>query len=153
MALPRCVDLFIISILCGNPLLKSAWITLLNSTLLTLSLQVDLLALQITRLNVANRVLSLASNTIKAVIDKTKVDLNLFLGPLQQFSTCVPLLDLNKLLQSSSVNKVASAFKKMDYKLRRFTSLTNILTATKEFKEQQIQTIQDFIDRINEICP
>ena len=151
--LPRCVDAFIISILCGNPILKGAWITLLNSMIVTLQAQVAILTLQITRLNVAHQFVSLASNTIKAVIDKTKVDLNLFLGPLQQFSSCAPLLDINKLIQSNAVNKTVSSLKKIDYNLRRYTSLTNVLNAQKAYIDEKIAVLQDFLDRINEICP
>jgi len=153
MPLPRCVDLFIISILCGNPVLKGAWLTLLNTMIARLQLQSTLLLANIARLNAASHFLNLASNTVRAIIDRTKVDLNLFLGPLQQFSSCLPLKDLNSFLQSNAVNKTFATINKLDYKIRRIVSLKDQLTATKEYIDDKIETLQDFIDRINTICP
>lgn len=153
MALPRCVDAFILAILCGNPVLKAAWITLLNSMLISLQAQIAILTANLVSLNSASQVLSLASNTIRAVIDKTKVDLNLFLGPLQQFSTCVPLLDINKILQKNAVNKVASSLNKLDYRLRRMIGQINVISAFKKEIDEQVIVIQDFLDRITQLCP
>jgi hypothetical protein len=153
MALPKCVDAFILAILCGNPVLKGAWIGLLNAMILRLQQESTLYLAQIARINAASRLLSLASNTVRALIDRTKVDLNLFLGPLQQFSSCLPLADLNKILQSAAVNKTFVSLNKLDYKLRRMVSLSEQLTATKEYLDKQIETLQDFLDRINTICP
>lgn len=150
--LPKCVDAFILAVLCGNPILKGAWITLLNSIILRLSQEVDLLLLQITRANAAHRLLSLLTNTVAATVNQVKVDLNLFLGPLQQFSDCLPLKDLNTLLQNNAVGKKFNALKKLEYKVRRMASLASVLTWTKEKKEEQITILQDFIDKINELC-
>jgi len=151
--LPKCVDAFILAILCGNPILKGAWITLLNSIVFSLQAQIAIVTANLVALNSVSRVYGIASSTIKTLIDRTKVDLNLFLGPIQQFSSCAPILDINKQLQRLSNNKVTSALKKMDYKIRRVIGLLAIYSAVKEYLDEQVEIVQDFIDRINDICP
>ncbi len=153
MALPKCVDSFILSVLCGNSILKGAWITLLNSLIVRLSAEIDLLLLQITRINAANQILSLIENSLTATLSQVTADLNLFLGPLQTFGSCIGMKDINDLLQQAQKNKTISGFKKVLYKIKRMVNLGNHLSVVKKLKEDQVIFLQDFIDRINELCP
>lgn len=148
-----CVVAFILVILCGNPILKGAWVTLLNGMLLTLSLEIDIITANIVRLNIINSLTSLTLLSIKALINKVAVDLNLFLGPLQQFSDCTEMSDLNSFIQNSGAGKVVNAYYKKLYDLNRTTNLVNIQTAIKKRKEEQLEKVQDFIAAIASYCP
>lgn len=148
-----CVEAFILTILCANPILKGAWVTLLNGLILQLDEEVALLTLEIGRLNILNSLTSLGILTLQAAINKVRADLNLFLGPLQQFSDCTALSDLNSTLQNSAVGKKYAAFNKKLHDLQRASNLQNILSAKKLLVDQKIADLQSMISRINELCP
>ena len=152
MAIPACVQAFILALLCGNPLLRSAWVTLLNSLILQLSEEVDLLTLQIARLNVLNQINSQIINSFEALKSKVSADLNLFLGPLQQFNGCVDLQKISKYIHLNAVGRKAAALKKKLYEFNRVTNLVQVQNAIKQAKEQQITDLQNFVDAITELC-
>ncbi len=152
MAVSHCVEAFILALLCGNPILKGAFVTLLNGTILKLSLEVDLITAQIARLNILNQLLSLGITTAQALFDKVTADLNLFLGPLQQFPDCIDMAQLNETIQSSAVGRTVANFNKKLYELNRVTNLIRVQDAIKQKKEEQIQKLQDIIDSIASLC-
>ena len=152
MSVSTCVKAFILSVLCGNPILKGAFVTILNSLLLKISFDIDQITLLIGRLNVHNQILSLGLNTINALTDKVSADLNLFLGPLQQFHDCAPMQAINELLQAPAVGKNIKALQKKISDLNRSTNLINIQNAIKQRKEDEQEKIQDFIDEIFSLC-
>ncbi len=153
MAVPACVKAFILVILCSNPILKGVWITLLNNAILQLQQEVALITLQIQRLNILNSLSGLIINNIKALVNKVSSDLNLFLGPLQSFSDCVILSDLNTTIQQSAVGQKFYALNKKLHDLQRATNLSNILGAQKEKIDDQIERLQDMLNEINILCP
>jgi hypothetical protein len=148
-----CVISFIKIILCANPILKGAWITLLNSIILQLQEQIAILTFQVNQLNVLNTLTGLGINTAKALINKVSSDLNLFLGPLQSYPDCSVLGDLNTTIQYSSVGQKLRSYNKKIHEFQRATNLSNILSAQKKKLDQRIVTLQDMLNKINQICP
>lgn len=153
MAVLACVKAFILVILCANPILKGAWVTLINGAILSLQQQVALLVIEINRLNIINSITGLGINALRALINKVSADLNLFLGPLQAFPDCGLLSDVNSLIQQSAVGKKFSAFNKKLYDFQRATNLSNILSAKKQKLDQKIADLQEMLDQINILCP
>jgi hypothetical protein len=152
MAVAACVRAFILTILCGNPILRGAFVTLLNSMILQVSLEIDLLTVQIARLNILNQILSLGITTAQAAFDKVKADLNLFLGPLQQFHGCVDLSTLNETIQNNAVGRAVANFNKKLYELNRVTNLVRVQNAIKQKKEEQVRKLQEMVDAIASLC-
>ena len=153
MAVASCVQAFILALLCGNPILKGAFVTLLNSMIAQLSLEIDLLTLQIARLNILNQILSLGIITAQAVFDKVTADLNLFLGPFQRFPDCIDLSKLNETIQGNAVGRTLANFNKKLYELNRVTNLIRVQNAIKQKKEEQIRKLQEMVDAIASLCP
>ena len=152
MAVSNCIRAFILAVLCGNPILKGTFTTILNSLLLKLSFDIDQINLLIGRLNIHNQILSLGINTLNALKDKVGADLNLLLGPLQQFHGCVDLQKINELLQVDAVGKKFKSFQKKLVDINRVTNLIRIQDALKQSKENARERIQDFIDEIGNLC-
>jgi hypothetical protein len=146
MSLSSCVTSFILVILCGNPVLKGAFVTLLNSLLLTIDQEITILTAQLGRLNVINRLLNF-------VINKVTSDLNLILGPFQQYANCPDISRLQELIQQNAVNKNFVGLQNKLYELNRATNLANVIDAVIKQKQKHRTDIQDFIDRIADLCP
>ena len=152
MAVATCVKAFILALLCGNPILRGTFVTILNSLLLKLSFDIDQINLLIGRLNIHNQILSLGINTLNALKDKVASDMNLLLGPIQQFEGCLPIQKIATFLQENAVAKKAKAFEKKISDINRVTNLVNIQNSLKLEKEAAITSIQDFIDEIANLC-
>jgi hypothetical protein len=99
MAISSCVTTFILTVLCGNPILKGVFVTLLNSILIQLEEEIAVLTLEIGRLNVVNQVLQLEIQAEQAIVSKLQADFNLVLGPLQNSATCPELNQLTNTIQ------------------------------------------------------
>lgn len=148
-----CVKAFILLLLCGNPILKGAFVTLLNTTIASLSAEVDLLTLQIERLNIINQITSLGINALNGIVNQVKVDLNLLLGPLQQAADCPALSQLSETVQNNAVGRTLSALNKRLYDINRATNLIHVQDAIKQKKEEQIRRLQDMVNAISSLCP
>lgn len=148
-----CVRAFILTILCANPILKGAWVTLLNSTILSLQEQIAILTLQINRLNILNTLTGIGINTLRALVNKVSTDLNLFLGPLQAFPDCQVLSGLSSTIQAGAIGQKFSAINKKLHDFQRATNLSNILSAKKKKLDQRIADLQAMLDAINTLCP
>jgi hypothetical protein len=153
MSLSSCVTSFILVILCGNPVLKGAFVTLLNSLLLTIDQEITILTAQLGRLNVINRLLNFEIQTVQSVINKVTSDLNLILGPFQQYANCPDISRLQELIQQNAVNKNFVGLQNKLYELNRATNLANVIDAVIKQKQKHRTDIQDFIDRIADLCP
>jgi hypothetical protein len=148
-----CVKTFILFFLCGNPILKGAFVTLLNTIIARLSLEIDLLTLQIERLNIVNQITSLGISALNGLINQVKTDLNLLLGPLQQAADCSALARLNETVQDSAVGRNLTAVYKKLYDINRITNLIRVQDAIKQKKEEEIRRLQDMVDAIASLCP
>lgn len=148
-----CVKAFILFFICGNPILKGAFVTLLNTTIASLSLEVDILTAEIERLNIVNQITSLGITALNAAANQIKVDLNLLIGPLQQASDCLPLAQLNEAVQNNAIGRSFAALNKKLYDLNRATNLVRVQDAIKQKKQEQIRRLQDMVTAIISLCP
>ncbi len=153
MALSPCVDAFILTLLCSNPILKGAFITSLSAVIISIDSEVSLLTSQLGRLNIINKILDLEIQLVQSVLNKVQADLDLILGPLQAFGDCPELARLNETLQNNAVSKVFSSFQKKIYEFNRISNLTIVQDAITKKKQQIRQEALDMIDRINILCP
>ena len=153
MSVAACTRTFILLVLCGNPILKGTFITLLNTIIAQLLLERDLLTLQIARLNILNQITSLGINAMRGAINQVKTNLNLFVGPLQQFPDCVDLSKLNETIQSHATGRTLTAINKKLYDLQRGTNLVRVQNAIKQKTDEQIRKLQDIINEISSLCP
>jgi len=153
MAVSACVRAFILAIICGNPILRGTLVTILNSLLVRLSFDIDQIILLIGRLNVHNQILSLGINTLNALKDRVGSDLNLILGPFQQFFDCIDLRSLLDTIKAPAVGKSLKALEKKIKDLNRATNLIRIQDSIKQRKEDELERVQDFIDDIASLCP
>lgn len=148
-----CVKAFILFFLCGNAILKGTFVTLLTTVIASLSLEVDVLTAEIARLNIVNQITSLGITELNAAANQIKVDLNLFIGPLQQFSDCTPLAQLNETIQNNAIGRSFAALNKKLYDLNRVTNLVRVQDAIKQQKQEQIRRLQDMVTAISNLCP
>jgi hypothetical protein len=151
--LSPCVDSFILTILCGNPILKGSFITLLSSIVLQLDAEVTDLNAQLGRLNVINQVLNFEIQAVQAIIDKVQADFNLILGPLQQFGSCPELAQLSQTLQESAISKKFAGLQEKIYWLNRRANIANVQNSISQHKDETRNNFLAFIDRINTLCP
>lgn len=148
-----CVKAFILFFICGNPILKGAFVTLLNTVINSLSLEVDLLTAEIARLNLVNQITSLGISALNGLVNQIKVDLNLLIGPLQQAAECTALADLNETLQNNAIGRTFTAINKKLYDINRVTNLVRVQDAIKQKKQEQIRRLQDMVTAISTLCP
>lgn len=148
-----CVKAFILFFICGNPILKGAFVTLLSTVIASLSLEVDVLTAEIARLNLVNQITSLGINALNGLANQIKVDLNLLIGPLQQAADCPALADLNATVQNNAIGRSFAALNKKLYDLNRMTNLVRVQSAIKQQKEEQIRRLQDMVSAIGNLCP
>lgn len=153
MAVSACIESFILVILCGNPILKGAFSTFLNTLILQLDEEIAVLTLQLGRLNFLNQFLSLELQTVQALVDKVSADFNLILDPLKQFGDCPELAQLSNFIQDNAVNKNIAGLQNKLYELNRVTNLVNLQNAIIKQKDQLRNSLQEFVDRIGTICP
>lgn len=150
--LSPCVDAFILSILCSNPILKGGFLTILNNMVLQLDQEITLLIAQTAKLNIANQILDLQIKAVEGIINKVQTDLNLILTPLQEFTDCPELSRLNETIQSNAVGKKVSGLQKKLYEWRRASNLVNLQNSLIKVKERRRDEILAMIDRINILC-
>jgi len=148
-----CVKAFILFFLCGNQILKGTFVTLVSGVIASLSAEVDILTAQIARLNIVNQITSLGITSINGLVNQIKVDLNLFIGPLQQYADCTPLAQLNETLQNNAVGRSLTSLNKKLYDLNRMTNLVRVQDAIKQKKQEQIRRLQDILTAIENLCP
>lgn len=153
MAASACVKRFILTVLCGNPIMKGSFITLLTSLVLQIDQEIALLTLQLGRLNFVQQLTNLEIQALQAVFNKIQVDLNLILGPLQSGAACSELNRLNQYIQSNAVSKKAIALQNAIYKLNKAANLTTRQNAIIAQKNKIRDEMLDMIDAINTLCP
>lgn len=148
-----CVKAFILAILCGNPILKGAFVTAINGVILDLDVEIALLTAQLARLNIINAITNIAIKALQAQIDKVTADLNLILEPMAAAGSCAGLNNLNEAIQNSAVGKTFNAFQKLLYDFNRRTNLVNLQNAIIQKKQQLRDDLQNFVDNIASLCP
>lgn len=153
MALNPCVRSFILVVLCGNPILKGAFVTLLTSTVLSLDQEIGILTLQLGRLNFFNKLLNIELQTVQALISKVSADFNLILEPFKQYPSCPELSNLSDHLQNNAVNKKFVGLQNKLYEINRVTNLANVQDSIIKFKQKRRDDFQEIIDLINTLCP
>ena len=153
MALSNCVITFILTILCGNPILKGTFVTLLSSIVAQLDEEIAVLTLELGRLNVVNQVLQLEIQAEQAIVNKITADFNLVLGPLNASGTCPELAQLTKTIQNSGAGKFISGLQNKIYEANRTLNLTNIQNSILKQTEQERNQIQEMINQIASLCP
>ena len=153
MAVLACVRAFILAILCGNPILKGAFVTVANSTIATLDLQIVALTASLARLNFFNQILSFQIAALEAIFSTVRADLNLILEPLNRANSCPPLQKFNQQVQSALGGKKFRAFQKKLYDFNRSTNLANAQSALIQEKDKLKKDLQDMVDEIGTLCP
>ena len=153
MALSACVDSFILSILCGNPILKGAFVSFLNTLVIQIDEEITVTTAQLGRLNLVNKVLSLEIQGVKAILDKAQADLNLVLGPLSQFPNCPELSNLNQSIQNTAVSKTFIGLQNQLYSFNRIANIANLQNSIIQQKEKLKSDVQAVIARIALLCP
>lgn len=152
MAVLACVKSFILTVLCGNPILKGTFVTVINSTIIALDLEITQLLASLGRLNIFNKITSFQINAITAKFDALKADLNLILGPLAQTGSCVTLSKFNEQLQAGLGGKKFRGFQKKLGDFQRSTNLAVAIDALIKQKEKLKNDLQDFVDEIAILC-
>ena len=153
MAVTACVRRFILVVLCGNPIMKGAFVTLLNSLILQLDQEIALLTAQLGRLNVIQLLTNLTIQSLRAVFNKVQADLNLVLGPLNDASACPELLTMNSIIQRSVLSKKVRALQNALYKLNKTANLARAQTAIIAYKNKVRDDLQNMVDEIAALCP
>lgn len=153
MAISSCLKAFILTVLCGNPIMKGAVVSSLTGILFTLDAEIALATAELGRLNVFNAFLSLEILTIKAILNKVSADLNLILGPFSDSASCPEVAEVIEKLQEGAVNKKISGFINKLYEQQRVLNLAVIQDAIIKKKNAQRDRIVEFINSINTLCP
>jgi hypothetical protein len=147
-----CVKAFILAILCGNPILKGAFTTVLSSLVLQLDEEIAVLTLEANQLNILNRILNIEIQLVQAAVNKVQADLNLLLAPLSAANNCPTLSKLNTNLQQNAVSKKFVALQNKIAQLNRRTNLTQYLDTVTKKKNKLRQDCLDMIDAITSLC-
>jgi hypothetical protein len=153
MTLSPCFDAFVLAVLCSNPIMKGAFVTILTGTILTIDQDISIFTAQLGRLNIVNQILNLEIQAVQAILNKVQADLNLILEPLAAFGECPELARLNETLQNNAVSKKLSTFQKKIYEYNRIANLTVVQDAITKKKNALRNDLLDMIDRINILCP
>ena len=148
-----CGKAFILAILCGNPILKGAFVTLLNTVIIRLDQDIALLTAQLLRLNLANMLLNLEIQIVEGLVNRVQSELNLVLGPFQQFGGCESLSKLNEILQNNAVGKTYASFQRKLYEWNRRLNLATRIDALIKQKEKYKTELQDWVSAIGGLCP
>lgn len=153
MSLSACVDSFILTVLCGNPIMKGAFVTVANGIVIQLDQEIESLTVEMNRLNLVNRVLSLEIQAVQAIVNKVQADLNIILGPLQDSGNCPEISRFTEAVQNNAVGKSFSALQKKLYEFNRSANLAVYMDAFIKQKQQVRDQTQEMIDRIAQLCP
>lgn len=153
MAVSACVKRFILIILCGNPIMKGAFITLLSSLVLQIDAEIAILTANLGRLNFIQQLTNLEIQAVQAIYNKIQNDLNLILGPLNAASTCPELVNLNSVIQQNVVSKTVVSLQNSIYKLNKASNLATRQDAIIKQKNKVRDQLLDMISSINTLCP
>lgn len=153
MAVSACVSRFIVTVLCGNPILKGAFITFLNGTVAQLDQEITVLTASLGRLNVVQALTNIEIQAVNAIVNKIRNDANLLLGPLNSFSGCSELQRVSSYLQNNAGSKAVKGFQRKVYELNRAANMANVQSSIIQAKEQLKQDVLDILDEINTLCP
>lgn len=147
----QCALAFIKHIICGNPILKSLFISTIASLKATLQAEAAILVIEAGRLNILAQIAQLEILAIQGITNKTQSELNLLLGPLAG-SNCIDLQALSSKLQSSSTGKILVAAQNWIYKANKYSQLEQAKLSQLAQNNQMITWLDNFQSAINTIC-
>lgn len=152
MALSQCVTTFIRQILCSNPILKSTFKTFLNSQILLAEEEITLISAQIVRLDILNSFAQLEIQTLKTAQNKIQADLNVVFGPMSGYATCPEISQILSQAQSGSTAKALAALQNLVYTFNRRQYVANALTSEQKHLRDFVQTAQNILNNIDNVC-
>lgn len=147
----QCTLLFIKYIICGNPILKSLFISTIASLKATLQAEVAILVIEAGRLNILAQLAQIEISALQGITNKAQSELNLLLGPLSS-SNCVDLQALNSKLQSSATGKILVALQNWIYKANKYSQLEQAKLSQVAQNNQMITWLNNFQNAINTVC-
>lgn len=147
-----CAVQFIKAVLCGNAVLKATFKTFLNSQILAADAEIAVLGAQIARLDILNEFAMLEINTLAAVQNKIKADLNVVLGPMQGSATCPVISQFMQQAQSGSTLKALSGFQNLIYTYNRRAYVANTISNQVKSLQNFVNSAQAFLTLIDEVC-
>lgn len=152
MALAQCAKQFILSVLCGNSILKSTMKTFLNSQILAADAEIALLGAQIARLDILNSFANLEIQTLAAVQNKIQSSLNVLGVPMAASASCPTISNFLSQAQSGATAKALSAIQNLifTYNRRQYvaTQISNRVKQLQAFVNQA----QEFLNAIDSLC-
>ncbi len=147
-----CAINFIRQILCNNPTLKATFRTFLNSQILAANAEIALLGAQLVRLDILNSFAQLEIQTLAAIQDKIKADLNVVLGPMQGYATCPLISSFMQQAQSGATAKALAGFQNLIYTYNRRAYVQNAISSKVKSLQAFVNQAQTFLNAIDTIC-
>jgi hypothetical protein len=148
-----CVVRFVRTVLCGNPIMKGAFVTTLSSVVLALDAEIAILFVLLQQLNIVKRVIDFAIQSVRATLNQVAASLNIVLGPLQTAAECEELRKLLTQLESSAVGRKVRGMQNLIYKANRISGLAVQTDSIMKYKNKVRDDLLDMISAINTLCP
>ena len=152
MALAQCAKQFIISVLCGNSVLRSTMKTFLNSQILAADAEIAILGAQIARLDILNSFANLEIQTLAAVQNKIQSSLNVLGVPMAASASCPTISAFLSQAQTGATAKALSGFQNLIYSYNKRQYVANTISARVKQLQAFVNQAQEFLDAIDSIC-
>jgi hypothetical protein len=152
MALSQCAKQFIISILCGNSVLRSTMRTFLNSQILAADAEIAILGAQVARLDILNSFANLEIQTLAAVQNKIQSSLNVLGVPMAASASCPTISAFLSQAQTGATAKALSGFQNLIYSYNKRQYVANTISARVKQLQAFVNQAQEFLDAIDSIC-
>lgn len=152
VALSICVLQFIRQILCNNPTLKATFRTFLQTQIAAADLEIAVLGAQLQRLDIINQFAMLEINTLAAIQNKIKADLNVVLGPMQGYASCPTISQFIAQAESGTTLKALAGLQNLIYTYNRRAYVATAISNQVKQLQNFVNTANSFLALIDQVC-
>jgi hypothetical protein len=162
--LGTCALLFIEQVLCGNAVLLSSFKTFLNTQILLANGMIAALGAQLIALDIINSFVLLEINTVAAVTNKIKGELNVVFGPMTGYASCPAISKMMAAAENlmptipglpgggMSLVKILVGIQAMINEYNRRQYIRNAIEAAVKQLQEYVAMAQAFLNKIDELC-